>query len=252
MNDSSKEILEPKVASTPDLTPESPTQLRDSEKQDARAENTSENQPHPKLSPYGKQAMQGNVETPTPTKDTTSPSDAPHKETFEQETNLQVNKAIESLGQMPESDPKHWATLKDTDTRIKALQNIENTMAGIQGRPSVKVIAEPMKATRYGGYSRKEENIKINRDHIDGNMPHSEMMDTIIHEGRHAYQDYAVKTPNTVADTQVVTAWQENFRDYKSLRMYGEAQYKSQPLEADAWSYSARIIQGLNQQKSTK
>jgi hypothetical protein len=73
-------------------------------------------------------------------------------------------------------------------------------------------------------------------------MPVEEMVDTIVHEGRHAYQDFAVQHPAAVADQRVVAAWAKNRINYLDAERYGQELYQSQPLEADAWSYAGAVL----------
>jgi len=42
-----------------------------------------------------------------------------------------------------------------------------------------------------------------------------ELIDTIAHEGRHAYQHYAIEHPGFHPNTHEVDAWRENFKNYR-------------------------------------
>ena len=77
----------------------------------------------------------------------------------------------------------------------------------------------------------------------DGGAPVQELVDTVVHEGRHAFQHYAVEHPGVVTDEHVVQAWAANMAPggYLSAEEFGQRRYQSQPIEADAWSYAARI-----------
>lgn len=156
------------------------------------------------------------------------------------ETDLQVQDATAALGAMDDLSPKAWQTL-DAGDRLAALQAVEEEMAAIQGRPSVEVVSETMPPGAFGAFDG--ERITVNADHLEGNMPIGEFVDTIVHEGRHAYQAYAVEHPGVVTDGALVQAWADNMApgNYLSAEMYGQEIYQSQPIEADAWSYAGRI-----------
>jgi len=126
---------------------------------------------------------------------------------FELETELQVQDAVDSLPQIEGLNPQAWQAL-DAAGRMEALQNAENCMAEIQGRPAVEVVSEEMDSTTFGGYNG--QHISLNSGHLDSDMPVEEFVDTIVHEGRHAYQDHAVQNPGFVTDTALVNEWASN------------------------------------------
>lgn len=156
------------------------------------------------------------------------------------ETDLQVQEATAALGAMDELAPAAWQTL-DAGDRLAALQAVEEQMAAIQGRPSVAVVPEALPAGTFGAFDG--ERITVNTDHLEEEMPVGEFVDTIVHEGRHAYQAYAVEHPAVVTDSALVQAWADNMApgNYLSAELYGQELYQRQPIEADAWSYAGRI-----------
>lgn len=162
---------------------------------------------------------------------------------FELETQLQVQDAVSSIQQVEGLDPESWQQL-DSDARTEILQDIEGRMAEIQGREAVPVVAADMGPATYGGFDGTS--IRLNADHLASDMPVEEFIDTIVHEGRHAYQYHAVDTPGFVADNAVVSAWAENRDNYLTAEEYGQEIYTSQPLEADAWEYAGQITNALN------
>ncbi|MBN2004295.1 MAG: hypothetical protein JXA21_13150 [Anaerolineae bacterium] len=158
----------------------------------------------------------------------------------ELETQHQIQEAATALGDIENLDADTWHTL-DASERLEVLQDIENQMSGIQERPAVEVAMEPMSSDVFGGYDG--ERITINTNHLEGNvLPMTEFVDTIVHEGRHAYQDYAVEHPGFVSDTELVAEWADNFENYLSADLYGYELYASQPVEADAWNYASQVV----------
>ena len=162
---------------------------------------------------------------------------------FALETEGQIVDAIESLNNIPEIQPDSWENL-DVSERLASLQAVEGSMAEIQGRPSVPVIPVDLPPDQYGGWDG--EAITINANHLAGDKPVSENVDTIVHEGRHALQEHAMSHPEVVSDPAVVDAWRENMKpgNYINDRKNPEG-YLNQPVEADAWGYAGAIQDGV-------
>lgn len=162
---------------------------------------------------------------------------------FVLETEGQIADGIESLNNIQEIQPETWANL-DLNERVAALQSVEDQLANIQERPSVPVIPFELPPDNFGGWDG--ESIKINIDHLTGDQPVAENVDTVLHEGRHAYQDYLMEHPDTVKDPSVIETWRENIKpeNYISSEFDPEG-YRHQPIEEDAWSYAAAIREGI-------
>lgn len=165
------------------------------------------------------------------------------------ETEFQVNGAVEALQQIDGLKPETWQSL-DATSRLETLQTIENRMASIQGRPEVAITSEPLGPNTYGGYNG--EGIIVNSNHINSDMAVDEHIDTIVHEGRHAYQDYAIHNPGFVPDTELTNAWYNNRLNYLNAEEVGQEAYMAQPIEADAWNYASHIVDGLHQSRQEK
>lgn len=160
---------------------------------------------------------------------------------YEMETELQISEAAERLSGIQDLQPEHWAAL-DAEQRLTVLQDVENTMAGIQRRPPTTIATESMGANTFGGFDPTTGGITLNADHLASDMSPLEHLDTIVHEGRHAFQQFAISNPHAVADSHVTGEWAENMANYLSPDLYGQEAYVTQPVEADAASYANRII----------
>lgn len=164
---------------------------------------------------------------------------------FAIDTQMQIGEACEALGAMPEIQPGNWDALP-TEERLTALQNVEDTLAGIQQRPSVEVHGESMGAGTYGYFDG--DRIAVNAEQLNGGAPVEEMVDTVVHEGRHAFQQYAIEHSGVVSDQAVVDAWAANMAPGGYLSVedgFDPELYQSQPIEADAWSYAERIREAV-------
>lgn len=162
-----------------------------------------------------------------------------HPSDFVAETDRQVDEAIRSLRRLDGLQPEAWETLAPVE-RLALLQRVEEVLATIQGRPATMVFArEDMDPGEFGAFDG--ESIIVNEGHLLGRVPVSDLVDTVIHEGRHAFQQYAIEHPGFVTDDEIVVAWDDNFDNYLDAPTYGQELYEAQPIEADAWSYAAHI-----------
>jgi hypothetical protein len=161
------------------------------------------------------------------------------------EINMQVCEAAERLGSVPELEQETWQNL-DSTQRLDALQSVEYIMADVQGRPPLSVMPVEMDQNTFGQFDGSA--IQINSSMLESNdLPASEFIDTVVHEGRHAYQYYAINHPGFESDPALTQSWAENFKpgNYLSAQEYGQELYIKQPVEADAWNYSALVIAGM-------
>lgn len=149
----------------------------------------------------------------------------------------QVRAASDALSGIEAITPEVWAQLAPGE-RLEALQQIERQMAVIEGRPDVPIVAAPMADELFGQWDGT--GIAVNEAHIAGGKPVEEVVNTVVHEGRHAYQDYAVQHPETASPEQV-EAWSENRKNYLDVERYGQELYQAQPLEADAFSFADAV-----------
>lgn len=149
----------------------------------------------------------------------------------------QMSEAVTALEQIQEIRPENWEDL-GLGERLAALQGVEDLMSEIQGRPPLDVVAERMEPGLYGYFDGKA--VHISTWGLSSNDV-AEAVDTIIHEGRHAYQHYAVDHPGFHPDQQQVEEWRDNFPNYLAAELYGQEAYQNQPVEADAWAYASSI-----------
>ncbi|MGV8026684.1 MAG: hypothetical protein AB2L18_09025 [Anaerolineaceae bacterium] len=173
-----------------------------------------------------------------------------NNEDFQSETESQIQDASDSLAEIDNIKQENWDTL-DSDERLNTLQNIESQMSEIQNRPSVQISTKDLENYTFGGYDNENNVININQNHLEGEMPVDEMVDTIIHEGRHAYQDYAINNPGFINDPDIIDQWSENLENYLSPREVPLDIYMDQPLESDAWSYASSIRSNLYERKDS-
>jgi hypothetical protein len=134
--------------------------------------------------------------------------------------------------------PGEWA-VSDRAARLRALQSVEDCMAELQRRKSFTIIVEKLPPATMGYL--KGHHIFLNSSVFE-NSQVQEVVDTIVHEGRHAYQRYVVDHPGFHLDADLVNSWKTNFAFYLKPEMYGYKLYKNQPLEKDAFEYAEKIM----------
>lgn len=143
---------------------------------------------------------------------------------------------IEYLQSIEELQSSNWEGLKPTE-RLDALRTLESRLAEMQGRPPLPIVAEKMDSAGFFDGNA----LHINLEHINDPSYRLEVIDTVAHEGRHAYQYYAVTHPGFHPNTQEVVYWAANQQAYfhpkEIAGRFGAEYYMYQPVELDAWRY---------------
>lgn len=89
-----------------------------------------------------------------------------------------------------------------------------------------------------GMHTSDDNKIHINKDKLNRSDSYS-LMQTLIHEMRHAYQHAAVENPeNFNVSSETIEQWKENFKPGVYYRGEDYQRYVSQPIEYDAKSFA--------------
>ena len=97
-----------------------------------------------------------------------------------------------------------------------------------------------MDSENLGAFNPITKQIDLNADLLTEDDT-QQVMETIMHESRHAYQDFAVNHPEQVSvDVETIKEWKENFLHYIRPEFDFEA-YVNQPVEADANDFAERM-----------
>ena len=159
-------------------------------------------------------------------------------------SSLQEQHVVEVLSQNEKLTPEAWKELNQAE-RLVAIQDVENTVAGIQGRTPISIEIDPsLEKGAFGSYVSDTQSIQVSDWHLQSNDV-QEVVNTVVHEGRHAYQDYAIRNPGFHPNQVEVDAWEENFQNYLPAEIYGQEIYQNQPIEADAWGFGNKVANGL-------
>lgn len=174
----------------------------------------------------------------------------------------QIEQVSDILSEMPEFRFEKWERL-DVDERISALNRVEYRIAEIEHRPPCPVYAENMGEIqiqygqvygRLGGYSPESKDITLNATMLENNDPMvlREILDTLVHEGRHAYQDYNVNACEIHPRHSEVLSWADTMEGGKwgyygdSSTLIGQRLYEQQSVEIDARNFAADVLDKFN------
>lgn len=153
---------------------------------------------------------------------------------------------------------EEWQNLTPKE-RLNAMQILENSVAEIAHRPSCEIKARSLGSGHFGYYNPKDNTITINTDYLNSNYDsYRETLDTVIHEGRHAYQHYNVDQRQVHPSDGDCRNWSENLYEdkwsflseyygYQSIEEVGFQRYWMQPVEADARAFALDILNKFEQ-----
>jgi hypothetical protein len=132
------------------------------------------------------------------------------------------------------------------EEKVETLQKVENSIAEISHRPACNINVENLGKGTFGYFDPLTKEITINVNYIDSNNFHDykECLDTVIHEGRHAYQDYNVTQREVHPRSGEVTNWIKNEHEwgYQSAELFGFEAYEMQPVESDARAFAEDVL----------
>lgn len=157
-----------------------------------------------------------------------------------------------------------WCTLS-LEQKSELLNEMEKNIAAIEHRPALKVELEDMEPRSFGYQDECNHKIVLNSRLVGVNSAamHREVIDTIVHEGRHAYQHYNVDVKMIHESSSEVKTWEQNFYDpeyqyyqsgtQKILIPYHDGSihdvdyrlYYYQPVEIDARNFASEVLSKL-------
>lgn len=140
--------------------------------------------------------------------------------------------------------PEHWEEL-DEDEKIDAIENLKDSICDrldLYDEPEVDFYE--VDGDEYGFFNPEDNTININRKHLDNPK---ELVDTIAHELRHAYQYKHAELLETKTDAM----YRVNFDNYISP-VYLPAggclyffDYWNQYVEADARAFANKLTETI-------
>ena len=132
---------------------------------------------------------------------------------------------------------RNWNRL-NLEGRAKVFQKLENIQARKLGRPPADIFFKEMEEKQKGAFNPTNNCIYLNIRFIQEDYLRFDGMFTLFHEGRHAFQHYAINTKSSFGVFSKAKKWRENFKGYISGNMDEYAFYAMQPVERDANKYA--------------
>ncbi len=132
------------------------------------------------------------------------------------------------------------------DKRLRILQALENKMAKKQHREAVPVrVKDTPNWNCYGMFSinNGEKMIYVNEELLYNDKLRFHALETIIHEGRHAYQ-YIIVQKNLHWYNFKEKRWKKNWQNYFTSSE-DRIMYNNQAIERDAQSYTIKKLKRL-------
>lgn len=176
------------------------------------------------------------------------------KETERYAPTVEVQAALirEEFMNIPELQYDNWKELP-LERRVEALNAMEQKVAEIARREPMQVVAEPMRGGVVGYFDGTKLAIRDGGLMENGYLSYRQTLDTLFHEGRHAYQRYNIerdRDERLERNDSLVDAWQSNYDlGYRSqpfdMKNWGMMRYQEQPVEVDARAFAERILQEL-------
>lgn len=149
-------------------------------------------------------------------------------------------------------ESKNWNKLT-TGKKLAELQKVEKEMARLQNRAERTIVLSDLGGNTLGAYRMQTpDKLYINKEILKGNVPYSnyQALNTVIHEGRHAWQDDIVN--GKILDNNVSM---EQINDWRINSAYlggvynkpdiGYTEYRFQPKELDANQYASGKLDEL-------
>ena len=159
---------------------------------------------------------------------------------------VQISESVEAMESIDGLSFDDW---KDStfDQKVNSLQALENSIAEIAHRPPCQINVENLGEGNYGFFDPNTKDITVNSMYIDSNgfNDYKETLDTIVHEGRHAYQDYNMTEREVHPRGSEVENWRLNNDSqlgYLNAQRWGFELYQYQPMEADARAFAGDVL----------
>ena len=182
-------------------------------------------------------------------------------------TDMEMTEGIaDYLETVDELKYENWCKLS-LSQKAEVLNRIEQNVAAIEHRPALKVELEQLKPRSLGYQCAAENKIVLNTLYVGANSrdQHREVIDTIIHEGRHAYQHYNTDVKTIHESISEVRTWYENFYNPEYKYYHSGSQkilipyhdgtihdvdyrlYYYQPVETDARNFAHDVLAKLEE-----
>lgn len=170
---------------------------------------------------------------------------------FSPSMEVQAEEIREVVLDFPELKYDMWKELS-LQERADILGALEVEIAKIEMRDPISVEHESTTPGRMGYFDPRELRLVISDNllALDNKEDYVEVLDTLFHEGRHAYQNYNLNVTRTEASDELVKSWKVNLDStrlgYVSASTQGFWRYYTQPVEVDARLFAETVVKKLD------
>lgn len=161
----------------------------------------------------------------------------------------QAEKISDAMSKIEGADYDTWCKLSKEE-RLEVMQKIENVASKIAHRPSCQVNSKYLGENHLGYFSPDTKKITLNSRYLESDREsYYKSIETIIHEGRHGYQDYNMYSRQVHPSSGDITNWVWNQFEcgYQSAEIYGFKRYWMQPVETDARKFAEDVTKRFYQ-----
>lgn len=166
----------------------------------------------------------------------------------------QISLISDVLSECEELRYDNWIKLSDAE-KTNVMNELEIKISEIECRPACPISFADLSADSapgsicLGGYRPGTKDIQLNEDLLS-NKPdmYHELIDTLIHEGRHAYQDYNIHVHEVHPRHSEVGSWADTWGDGKwtycsdCRTTLGQRLYEQQSIEIDARNFAGDVV----------
>lgn len=187
----------------------------------------------------------------------------------------QIKSIADYMANIEDIRYENWKNLS-LEQQVKVLNEMEQHIAAIEHRPSQPIYAEQLQGMfgyqLHNPNNVSEDKIAINTTVLEASTTNpailDEVLNTLIHEGRHRYQHYNVEERLVHESMSEVNSWRENIYEmgYKDgspisiieigpiglftndrLSKLGDRLYYYQPVEIDARNFADDVMDSYHQ-----
>ena len=172
---------------------------------------------------------------------------------------IQIDEISELLGNCEDLNFEKWKSL-ELGEKVELLNDLEEKIAQIEHRPACPIYCNEYMGSievingnvygHFGGYSPVTKDINLNSELFTSKDPSvfKELVNTVVHEGRHAYQDYNIHVCEVHPRHSEVVSWAETMGDGKwqywgdCSTELGQRLYEQQSVEIDARNFAGDVV----------
>lgn len=166
---------------------------------------------------------------------------------------IQIEQISDVLTNCEELNYDNWISLELLE-KENVLNTLEERIAEIEHRPACHIHLAELEDRCWGGYNPESKDITINSQYAEKSdyRTYCEIIDTLVHEGRHAYQDYNVNVTEIHPRHSEVATWAETMEGGKwgywgdCSTLMGQRLYEQQSIEIDARNFAGDVMDKLN------